>query len=120
MAVPDKPTRFRLRKPPPRLSARQRGYSHLWERRSRQWLRQQYDALLAAGDWSLIAKLPSGRYPPCIDCLTNGVITEANEVDHEIPHRGDMRLFWDESNWRARCHSCHSRKTATRDGGLGK
>jgi 5-methylcytosine-specific restriction protein A len=46
--------------------------------------------------------------PSCIDC---GAVLEL-EVDHEVPHKGDADLFWDESNWRTRCKTCHSRKTA--------
>jgi 5-methylcytosine-specific restriction protein A len=40
-------------------------------------------------------------------------------VDHIMPHKGDMKLFWDRKNWQAACASCHSRKTATKDGGYG-
>jgi len=36
----------------------------------------------------------------------------ANEVDHIIPHHGDVEIFWDESNWQSLCKSCHSAKTA--------
>jgi 5-methylcytosine-specific restriction protein A len=35
----------------------------------------------------------------------------ATEVHHLVPHRGDPGLFWDESNWAALCHACHSRAT---------
>ena len=35
---------------------------------------------------------------------------KATDVDHIIAHRGDPKLFWDQSNWRALCHSCHSRE----------
>lgn len=40
-------------------------------------------------------------------------------VDHIIPHRGDMKLFWDEDNWQSLCKHCHDVKTAKEDGGLG-
>jgi 5-methylcytosine-specific restriction protein A len=36
----------------------------------------------------------------------------ATEVDHIIPHKGDMKLFWDSDNWQGLCKSCHSKKTA--------
>lgn len=36
-------------------------------------------------------------------------------VDHIVPHRGDLNLFWDLDNWQSLCNQCHSRKT--RDGG---
>jgi 5-methylcytosine-specific restriction protein A len=55
----------------------------------------------------------------CVDCEAEGVTTPASVVDHLVPHRGDLTLFWDTRNWRAVCRRCHSRKTATHDGGFG-
>lgn len=52
------------------------------------------------------------RNPLCSACAKDGKITAANEVDHIIPHRGDMKLFWDKSNLAALCKPCHSKKTA--------
>lgn len=49
----------------------------------------------------------------------------ARYVDHVKPWRsgateaGRDALFWDERNWQPMCHTCHSRKTAARDGGFG-
>ncbi len=43
----------------------------------------------------------------------------ATDLDHIVPHKGDRKLFFDESNWQALCKSCHSRKTAAEDGGFG-
>jgi 5-methylcytosine-specific restriction enzyme A len=34
---------------------------------------------------------------------------QANTVDHIIPHKGDMKLFWDKTNWQPLCTACHSR-----------
>lgn len=28
-------------------------------------------------------------------------------VDHIIPHKGDLRLFWDPQNWQPLCKRCH-------------
>ena len=36
-------------------------------------------------------------------------------VDHIKAHRMDPKLFWDQSNWRALCKSCHDKKTARED-----
>lgn len=40
---------------------------------------------------------------------------KAEVVDHIVPHRGDEKLFWDESNWQALCKRCHDSKTMTED-----
>lgn len=29
-------------------------------------------------------------------------------ADHKVPHRGDAKLFWDESNIECLCASCHN------------
>lgn len=31
-------------------------------------------------------------------------------VDHIKPHKGDLDLFWDQSNWQALCKQCHDSK----------
>jgi 5-methylcytosine-specific restriction enzyme A len=70
-----------------RPSARQRGYDSKWQRESKAFL-----------------ALPQNRYCRC------GCGRLADMVDHIIPHRGDMRLFWDRSNWQPLASSpCHSR-----------
>ncbi len=52
------------------------------------------------------------RNPICAICSKEGIITRATCVDHIIPHRGDMNLFWNQkNNWQSLCKSCHSRKT---------
>jgi len=43
----------------------------------------------------------------------------ATDVDHIVPHCGDMALFWDVLNWQPLCEACHGRKTAREDGGFG-
>ncbi len=55
-----------------------------------------------------------------MECERRGKVKLATEVDHIIPHKGDMSLFWDPSNWQSLCHACHSRKTAREDGGFGR
>lgn len=69
-----------------------RGYTYRWQKESKAYLI---------------------RNPLCENCLNEyDVIRAATEVDHIIPHKGDMKLFWDETNWQGLCKSCHSKKTA--------
>jgi 5-methylcytosine-specific restriction enzyme A len=49
------------------------------------------------------------QHPLCEMCgkLKPPRVTAAAVVDHRVPHRGDQRLFWDQSNWQALCKLCH-------------
>jgi 5-methylcytosine-specific restriction endonuclease McrA len=47
-------------------------------------------------------------HPLCAYCERDGRVTAARVVDHQVPHRGDMTLFWDRSNWVSLCTPCHS------------
>jgi len=46
------------------------------------------------------------NHPYCAIC---GKI--ATDLDHVVPHKGDLRLFYDEKNWQSLCGVCHRRKT---------
>jgi len=83
----------------PRENAAARGYTYRWQKVSAGWLRS---------------------HPLCAHCEAAGRIKAASEVDHIVPHKGDMAIFWDNTNWQSLCHSCHSTKTATEDGGFGR
>ena len=55
-------------------------------------------------------------HPICEKCW----VKPTSDVDHIIAVNGpDDPLFWEPSNHQARCHSCHSRKTASENGGFG-
>nr|DAY45641.1 MAG TPA: HNH endonuclease [Caudoviricetes sp.] len=81
-----------------RASAYRRGYTSRWSKESR--------AFLALHPW-------------CAECARHGKTVPAELVDHIRPHKGDIGLFWNRSNWQALCWSCHSSKTAREDGGFG-
>ena len=84
-----------------RGSSAARGYGARWQKASKAWL---YAHPLCQ----------------CPDCDEGRVrVTPATVVDHKIPHRGDMRLFWDPSNWQSMSKTCHDSKTAREDGGFG-
>jgi 5-methylcytosine-specific restriction protein A len=52
------------------------------------------------------------EHPLCVECQAEGRVVAAKAVDHRIPHRGDLRRFWDEGNWQGLCHRHHGAKTA--------
>lgn len=70
-----------------RSSSAERGYGYRWQRAREGYLR---------------------KHPLCRDCQQRDRITPATVVDHIKPHRGDMQLFWDPSNWQPLCATCHS------------
>lgn len=69
--------------------------------------------------WRMAAKQFLREHPLCCVCEAAGRVTAASEVDHRRPHHGARDLFWDGTNWQPLCKPCHSRKTATEDGGFG-
>lgn len=68
-------------------SSTQRGYGYKWQKARERFLKKN---------------------PLCVYCQRDDRVTAANVVDHIVPHRGDQKLFWRESNWQALCSSCHS------------
>jgi len=61
--------------------------------------------------WQQLRHRVLSEEPLCCDCIAENCITASTDVDHQIPHRGDLELFWSRENLRGRCHRCHSRKT---------
>lgn len=48
-------------------------------------------------------------------CKEQGKVTQARVVDHIIPHKGNMQLFWDESNWQPLCKEHHDREKQSQE-----
>lgn len=66
----------------------QRGYGWQWQKARKRFLSMPENVL-------------------CRMCQAEGRLTVATVVDHITPHRGDQRLFWDESNWQPLCKPHH-------------
>jgi len=64
----------------------ERGYTYRWQQARKLFLRQN---------------------PLCRYCERDGRLAAASIVDHIKPHRGDLGLFWDQSNWQPLCKACH-------------
>lgn len=73
------------------------------------------------GKWQRLRESFANHHPAlCTHCMKKDILKAANHLDHIIPHKGqDDPLFWDWNNLQWLCHSCHSVKTATEDGGFG-
>ena len=67
--------------------------------------------------WNRFAAAYRKSNPLCVMCEKVGVYTLAQCVDHIIPHKGNMELFWDTDNVQGLCTKCHTTKTASEDGG---
>lgn len=80
-----------------RPSAAKRGYGRRWQRATAIYLRSR---------------------PQCAICGHWFTSRKDAVVDHIIPHKGDMTLFWDQNNWQPVCRPCHTAKTLkeARDG----
>ncbi|CRM71346.1 HNH endonuclease [Pseudomonas sp. 25 E 4] len=81
-----------------RETSAQRGYSYKWQQARKAYL---------------------AKHPLCVECERQGLVVAATDLDHVVAHKGDKAVFWDSSNWQPLCHPCHSRKTASEDGGWG-
>jgi 5-methylcytosine-specific restriction protein A len=84
-----------------RGSAASRGYGHKWRKAREGFLKQH----------------PLCQCDECQEGKKR--VRAATVVDHIVPHKGDMQLFWDKSNWQALADECHRVKSASRDGAFG-
>jgi len=71
-----------------RDSAAKRGYDSRWQKARLHYL---------------------AKHPLCVMHKAQGQVVQATVVDHIQPHKNDMKLFWDSSNWQSLCKQCHDR-----------
>ena len=55
-------------------------------------------------------------HPLCADCVVQGMIVAATDVEHIDGNTGNNHP----DNLNSLCHSCHSKKTARQDGSFGR
>lgn len=72
-----------------RKNANDRGYTSKWHRYSKAYLKRHPFCAIRGERCAIIATC----------------------TDHVLPHRGDMVLFWDETNHQPACETCHNRKS---------
>jgi 5-methylcytosine-specific restriction protein A len=74
----------------------ERGYTYAWQQARARFL---------------------SEHPLCQFCEARGVVELAEVVDHKVPHRGDMALFWNRDNWQALSKRCHDSEKARQERG---
>lgn len=65
-------------------------------------------ARLYTWEWAKEARAFLVDHPLCVRCDKAGRVALAVAVDHRVPHRGDLVLFWDRANWDGLCAHCHN------------
>ena len=69
--------------------------------------------------WRKASKAFLAANPICAFCEGRGKVTASQVTDHIRPHKGNLDLFWDESNWQPLCLPCHdSDKTRIENSGF--
>lgn len=80
----------------------------------KEWIKKEDNIsyLYHTTEWRTARRVFLADNPLCKGCESDNRTKLANVVDHVIPHRGDLELFWDVSNWQPLCTSCHNSKTS--------
>lgn len=77
-----------------------------------EYIRPAHHALYSSRRWRAASERHRQLYPLCAECERQGRVRPASCVDHVVPHKGDVMLFWDGANWQSLCDECHAKKTA--------
>jgi len=83
-------------------------YNRRYNRKERPKYSEQ---LYNTARWQRLRKRVLLKHPLCVECERHGRVTPATVVDHIVPHKGNLELFWDESNLQPLCKRCHDSKT---------
>ncbi|OWK24142.1 hypothetical protein AJ87_24315 [Rhizobium yanglingense] len=75
-----------------------------------------YRRLYKTARWRALRHHQLSMQPLCEWCLERDEVTEANEVHHAVPHRGDLELFWN-GPFVSTCKPCHSSRGQLEDHG---
>lgn len=57
--------------------------------------------------WRAAREVQLSKQPLCDECLELDQTTAATVVNHRIPHKGDLTLFWDPTNHQSVCKPHH-------------
>jgi 5-methylcytosine-specific restriction protein A len=60
--------------------------------------------------WKRLRREHQRDYPWCVTCLAQGVKRPWQQLDHVVPHRGDLDSFWN-GQLQGLCREHHQAKT---------
>lgn len=60
--------------------------------------------------WKSIKASMRSAHPICASCLTRGLVTQTEHIDHVVPHRRDTGRF-KVNLFQGLCAACHTQKT---------
>lgn len=88
-------------------TAAQRGYGHKWRVAREAYLKAHPFCAYCLRDAGISYDQPAEAIG--IECMQKGVdLPYGGVLDHKIPHRGNMTVFWDSTNWQNLCPAHHS------------
>lgn len=67
----------------------------------------EYRKLYKTARWRALRAQVLAAHPLCVSCQRGGRIVPATVVNHIVPHRGDVNLFFDRNNLEGVCKPCH-------------
>ena len=76
---------------------------------------QSLDRLYNSTRWRKLRSKFLNEHPLCNYCEQRNIIKPATIVDHIVPHKGDLELFWSESNLQSLCKTCHDSAKAIKE-----
>ncbi len=98
--------------------APQTRYQTLNKVRERERRKQRGARYYDTARWKRLRLMVLRRDPICVLCKERGFFVPSQHSDHIVALEAGGTI--DMKNLRGLCHSCHSRKTATEDGGFGR
>lgn len=75
----------------------------------------EWAALYNGKRWQRLRAAHLRAQPLCFYCGQLGRVRAATVVDHFVPHRGDLALFYLPGNLRSACKACHDGIAAVKD-----
>jgi 5-methylcytosine-specific restriction endonuclease McrA len=83
-----------------------RGYGYAWQQARKAYLAEHPCCVKCLKELGMVEGDLAAIVLACADL---GVpVPYGSVVDHKVPHRGDMKLFWRRSNWQTLCTPHHS------------